>query len=381
MLLAALKLCGLGWVKVMPYSVPTMSEVAAVKGSNGYKVVSTFSGCGGVCLGLEMAGYEVLWANEFIEAARDTYEKNHPGVILSGADIRTVKGNDILEAVGLKRGELDLLEGSPPCASFSTAGLLDKGWGRVKSYSDSVQRSDDLFFEYSRMIDELYPKVFIAENVSGLVKGKAVGYFKEILRHLKLNGYTVEARVLNASYLGVPQARQRLIFVGVRNDLVEKFGVAPAFPKPDNERFTVRDILNDNPTDFAGSGSYKDEETGHDIGLERYAVGKEWDKTPLGGSSKKYFQLVRPALDKPVGTLTATAGVVGAASVAHPLEKRKFNLQELRAFQSFPADFILTGSYQQRAERLGRSVPPLMARAIGETVEREILEKIDAWSG
>lgn len=373
----------------MTYSVPSMSEIAKVKGTNGFKVVSTFSGCGGVCLGLEMAGYEVLWANEFIEAARDTYKENHPGVILTGEDIRTIKGKDILEAIGLERGELDLLEGSPPCASFSTAGSLDKGWGRVKTYSDSAQRSDDLFFEYSRIIEELYPKVFIAENVSGLVKGKAIGYFKEILRDLKSKGYTVEARLLDASYLGVPQARQRLIFVGVRNDLVEEFGVKPVFPKPVNARYVLSDVTGNVTSDVTRDITrdvtrdvprYIDEETGHDIGLERYAVGKEWDNTPIGGSSEKYFQLVRPALDKPVGTITATAGVVGAASIAHPTEKRKFNLKELRALQSFPEDFILTGSYQQRAERIGRSVPPLMAKAVGETVRKEILEKINARS-
>ena len=362
----------------MTYSVPSMREVEKVKGSNGFKVVSTFSGCGGVCLGLEMAGYEVLWANEFIEAARDTYKENHPGVILTGEDIRTISGKEILESIGLKRGELDLLEGSPPCASFSTAGLIDKGWGKVKTYSDSVQRSDDLFFEYSRLIEELYPKVFIAENVSGLVKGKALGYFKEILRDLKSKGYEVEAKLLDASYLGVPQARQRIIFVGVRKDLVEKFGVKPVFPKPINDRITLREVIGDSPEEV--KDSYLDPETGFEIGLSKYAVGVEWEKTPIGGSSEKYFQLVRPALDKPVGTITATAGVVGAASLSHPLEKRKFNLKELRALQSFPEDFILTGSYQQRAERIGRSVPPLMAKAIGETIREEVLGKINARS-
>jgi DNA (cytosine-5)-methyltransferase 1 len=360
----------------MTYSVPSMKDVSKVSGTNGFTVISTFSGCGGVCLGLKMAGYKVLWANEFIEAARDTYKANHPEVILTGEDIRLIPGKTILKTLGLKRGDLDLLEGSPPCASFSTAGSLDKAWGKVKTYSDSVQRSDDLFFEYSRLIGELYPKVFIAENVSGLVKGRAVGYFKEILRDLKANGYEVEARLLDASYLGVPQARQRIIFVGVRNDLVKKYGIKPVFPKPINKRFTLRDVIGSGLIDT--KDSYLDEETGFEIGLSKYAVGPEWENTPIGGSSEKYFQLVRPSLNKPVGTITATAGVVGAASVAHPLEKRKFNLKELRALQSFPADFILTGSYQQRAERIGRSVPPLMAKAIGDTIRNEILEKINA---
>lgn len=346
-----------------------MAEVAKVKGTNNLKVVSTFSGCGGACLGLEMAGYEILWANEFIEAARDTYAANHDGVILTGADIRTISGADILKDINMNRGEIDLFEGSPPCASFSTAGLMEKGWGRVKTYSDSIQRSDDLFFEYSRLVDELYPKVFIAENVSGLVKGKAFGYFKEIIRDLKSKGYTVEAKLLDASYLGVPQARQRLIFMGVRNDLVEKYNVKPVFPKPQKRRFIVSEIIEQN-------NNLIDEETDTDISLHRYAVGDQWDKTRIGSSSEKYFQLVKPALDKPVGTITATAGVVGAASICHPTEKRKFNLRELRAFQSFPADFILTGSYAQRVERIGRSVPPFMYKAVGEIVQKEIFEVI-----
>lgn len=363
----------------MKYSVPSMADVAKVSGTNGFNLVSTFSGCGGACLGFKMAGYKVLWANEFIEAARDTYELNHPGVILNGEDIRTVSGSDILSAIKLGRGEIDLLEGSPPCSSFSTAGLIDKGWGKVKSYSDSIQRSDDLFFEFSRIVGDLQPRVFVAENVSGLVKGKALGYFKEIIRDLKGKGYEVEARLLDASYLGVPQARQRIIFVGVRKDLVKKFGVKPTFPKPVNKRFKLSDVIGSGPG--VVEDVYLDPETLFDIGLSRYAVGAEWENTPIGGSSEKYFQLTRPALDKPVGTITATAGVVGAASVSHPLEKRKFNLKELRALQSFPADFILTGSYQQRAERIGRSVPPFMARSIGDTIRTEILEKIDARSG
>ena len=96
----------------------------------------------------------------------------------------------------------------------------------------------------------------------------------------------------------------------------------------------------------------------------------------MGQQSKKYFQLVRPSLDKPVGTLTATGGVVGAAGVKHPLEKRNFTLKELRALSSFPDDFILTGTYAQRWERIGRSVPPFMAKAIGKAIQENILDRM-----
>lgn len=222
-----------------PYKVPSMEEIAKIKATNGLCVVSTFSGCGGSCLGFEMAGYKVLWASEFINAAAETYVLNHEGVILDTRDIREVTPEEILEKIGKKPGEIDVLEGSPPCASFSTAGKKEAGWGKVRKYSDKKQRTDDLFFEYARILKGLQPKVFVAENVSGLVKGTAKGYFLEILGKLKDCGYYVEARLLDASKLGVPQARQRVIFLGVRNDI----GKFPIFPEPLPYEYTVRDAL------------------------------------------------------------------------------------------------------------------------------------------
>lgn len=215
-----------------------MTEIAALDW-NGFNAISTFSGCGGSSLGYKMAGFRVLWANEFIPAAQDVYRANHPGTILDTRDIRKVDAQDILDAIGLGVGELDLFDGSPPCASFSTAGKREKGWGQVKTYSDTKQRVDDLFFEYARLVKGLQPKVFVAENVSGLVKGTAKGYFLEILAELKDCGYVVKAKLLDAQWLGVPQMRQRIIFVGVRNDL----GLEPAFPKPLSYRYSVRDAL------------------------------------------------------------------------------------------------------------------------------------------
>jgi len=220
------------------YRVPTMEEIGAVPW-NGYTAISTFSGCGGSSLGYKMAGFRVLWASEFIPAAQDVYRLNHPDTILDTRDIRDVRPEEILEAIGLERGALDLLDGSPPCASFSTAGKREAGWGEVKPYSDTHQRVDDLFFEYARILEGLQPRVFVAENVSGLVKGKAKGYFKQILAALKACGYNVRAKLLDAQWLGVPQMRQRVIFMGVRNDL----GLEPAYPTPLSYRYSVREAL------------------------------------------------------------------------------------------------------------------------------------------
>lgn len=222
-----------------PYRVPSMEEIQALPW-NGFNAVSTFSGCGGSSLGYRMAGFKMLWASEFVPAAQETYRANAaPHTILDTRDIREVAGQHILDATGLGVGEIDLFDGSPPCASFSTAGKREAGWGQVKKYSDTKQRTDDLFFEYARLIEETRPRVFVAENVAGLVRGTAKGYFKLILARLRACGYRVQARVLDASWLGVPQSRNRLIFVGVRDDL----GTDPVHPSPLPYQYTVRDAL------------------------------------------------------------------------------------------------------------------------------------------
>jgi DNA (cytosine-5)-methyltransferase 1 len=362
-----------------------MAEIATIA-PNGFKVVSTFSGCGGSCLGYRMAGFRVVWANEFIVEAAKTYKANHPESILDTRDIRRVKPEEILAATKLQPGELDLLDGSPPCASFSTAGKKEAGWGLVKKYSDSEQRTDDLFFEFVRILRGLRPKTFVAENVSGLVKGSAKGYFLEILGELKKSGYRVEAKLLDAQWLGVPQARQRIIFVGVRDDL----GLKPAHPTPLSYRYTVRDALpwitavrGGNKVmggDTLGLAPYQFEVEA-ETNIDRFAIGEEWDRMGKPGTtSEKYRSLVRPALDKPCSTVTcppngsfSPSAPSSSASVVHPTEKRKFSIAELRRICAFPDDFILTGSYAQQWERLGRSVPPIMMRAIASTVRDQIL--------
>lgn len=459
-----------------PYAIPSMAEISAAEPC-GLDVVSTFSGCGGSCLGFKMAGYRTLWASEFVDAARDVYRTNFPGVQVDERDIRDVKPEEILSAIGRERGDVDVLEGSPPCAAFSTAGKRSAKWGESTPYSETVQRSDDLFFELARIVDGVQPRVFVAENVSGLIKGVAKGYFKAILARLQACGYRVEARLLDASWLGVPQARQRLIFVGVREDL----GVDPAFPAPLGYQYSIRDALpwlgyagtknyrpggaprrprsfeltapsptisaqgfgsgfvsqnevettppadidapaptimthgrpgprshnglrytvvgrtgpqygareepSDDPISTVwASGAERDQfvvvnadgvefdpETGYRLTLDDHAIGVEWDKLGPGESSERYFNLVRPDADDPSPTVTASNTRRGVAGVTHPVARRKFSLVELRRLCGFPDDFILTGTYSQRWERLGRAVPPPMMRAVAAAIRDNVL--------
>lgn len=343
-----------------PYLIPTMKEVEQVAGSNGLNTVSLFAGCGGSCLGFKMAGYKPLYASEFIPEAQTAYKLNNPNVFLDTRDIRQVTASDIFDAIGTTN--IDVLEGSPPCSSFSMAGRGSTNWGETKEYSSGVfQRTDDLFFEFSRLLRELQPKVFVAENVKGLVIGESKGYFKKILRELKECGYTVEARLLVASRLGVPQSRSRIIFVGIRNDL----NIKPVFPEPLQYTYTINDVLIDEP-------SMIDPETNDDISFIRFAIYEKWLALRQGQSSNVYFSLVKPSPNKPVPTITATGGVVGAASVTHHKYARKYNLQELRLLSGFPADFQLSGTFQERYERIGRAVPPLMMKAIAEAIYKGV---------
>lgn len=343
-----------------------MAEIEALPW-NGYRVVSTFAGGGGSSTGYRMAGFRIALANEFVAAARETYAANmRPGTILDGANIRDVDPVVWLERIGLARGELDVLDGSPPCAAFSMAGKREKKWGKVSAYLDTAQRSDDLFYEFIRVLDGLQPKVFVAENVAGLVRGTAKGYFLRILAALRAAGYEVEARLLDASRLGVPQARIRLIFVGVRRDLVERYGVRPAFPAPFADRYVLADAL------ALTEGMPVEPEAD----MRPYAVGKQWATLDLGGQSAKYFQLIRAHPREPVGTVTATAGAPSAASISHPYECRKFSVAETKALCGFPLDYRLAGDYGQQIERLGRAVPPLMMKAVAEAIRREVLDAI-----
>ena len=201
--------------------------------------------------------------------------------------------------------------------------------------------------------------------------------------------------------------RQRVIFVGVRGDLAEKFGAVPAFPAPLAYRYSVTDAIGDLiypwekpekpekpwPTvtsHIAGKtgfnpprkilirhGSGFGKESLRDEGdISRFAIGKEWDKLRPGQKSKKYLNLARAHPEDPSPTVTASGGEPSIASVTHPVERRKFTIAELKRICAFSDDFILKGNYSQQWARLGNSVPPIMAFKIAEAIRDNILDKL-----
>lgn len=462
----------------------TIEDVHRIAGTNGFKSISTFTGCGGSATGFAMAGWRELMATEFVDAARNTFASNYEStviepqellalaeqwfadnkelasvagvqlisnkqvkvkdkvvqpslsweliqdelpdndeardvfgqmrrwvndqafsahadeiasgkIILWGDDIRGLDPYAMMDALGLEPGDLDCFEGSPPCKNFSMAGVREAKWGKVAAYSgERKQKSDDLFFEYMRLVLAFKPKSFVAENVQGLALGAAVDHvLKPFEEEMRRSGYIVDHRLLNAADFGVPQERPRLFVQGVRAGLVDKLGrqIKPAWPKAQEYRYTVNQAI-------SGVESTIEQITESWLGMKadlfsthgdvpeevikkfwkdrfniketdsRFAVGAAWYILGPGGSPENtYFQLVRSHPDRPVPTITATsAGNIAAAGITHPNECRKFTTPELRALFTFPRDYKFDGNTEQQGERMGRSVPPYLMKAIAE---------------
>ncbi len=342
----------------------TLDDIKKASEENKFTAISLFAGVGGGCIGAKLAGGKVLAVNEFIEEAQRVYKINFPEVKVVGDDVRKVDGVKLLESVGLKVGELDLLMGSPPCSSFSTVGKREEGWGEVKTYSDKKQRTDDLFPEFARLLTEMQPKFFVAENVASLLEGKAKylfgspqldmfgeetnGVAKEqdtFFHQLTSAGYRIRYEVLNSKDFGVPQSRKRLIIVGVRNDIKKEI----RFPIPTTRKHITLGEA------FSGHINTKAELDEADI--KKYAIYQASLDTPIGAKSEKYFSLIKQSPDKYAGTLTQTAGCKSAASIVH-WENRKFTVSEATKIMGFPKDIYLGSTYPNQLERLGRAITP-----------------------
>lgn len=222
------------------------------------------------------------------------------------------------------------------------------------------------FFEYSRLLKELQPKVFVAENVKGLTTGKAKGYFLNILKELTDCGYSVKCNILNSKWLGVPQGRERTIFIGVRDDL----GLIPIHPSPFSYYYTIRDA-------FEGKDGLEGEHT--KLTTEKSKKLYEWCKKNNETKVSKAHEVLYGKtswynyykLDYHHVSYTITT----KSSLWHPNIMRTLTIPEVKRISSFPDDFKLSGGFDKKWERLGRAVPPLMMKQIAKTIESNILNK------
>lgn len=324
-------------------------------------VISTFAGCGGSSLGYSMAGYRELLAVEWDNNAVETFHLNFPEVPVYHGDIAKLSVQECMDLAGLNGPyELDVLDGSPPCQGFSTAGKRELDDDR-----------NQLFREYVRLLRGLQPKVFVMENVSGMVKGKMKLVFAEIMRELKASGYRVSCRLLNAMYFHVPQNRQRLIFVGVREDL----GIEPSHPEAEARPATVREAwagLSETTRDAQVAHEWIDAKPGSKtlLALQR---------TPQGSRLAGFTMAKRLAWNEVAGTIQ-TGGVApgypGSSWPSHPAAHRGISTREAARLTAFPDSFGFKG-WRDGAKRIGNSVPPLFMRAIARHVRDAILSMAD----
>jgi len=314
-------------------------------------VISLFAGCGGSSLGYQMAGFKELLAVEWDNNAVATFKLNFPDVPVYHGDICKLSGKECMKLAGIKPYELDILDGSPPCQGFSTAGK--------RRFNDP---RNSLFMEFARLLKDLQPKVFVMENVTGIVKGCMKQTYLQIMAILRDCGYKAKGEILNAMYFNVPQSRERVFIIGVREDSK----IEPSHPRPEGRPITVREAWVNCP-----SG---------DIPKLSHGIQKIIARIPVYGdggdvTGKTYFGTKRLSWDRPsrsiikemIGTRTA---------LIHPDEDRSVTLPEAKRLSSFPDSFLFP-NFQVGVIQIGNSVPPNLMKVIAGHIKDNILVKID----
>ena len=339
------------------------------KMKNNLTFIDLFSGAGGLLRGFMDAGFEPAFSVEMWEPAIETHNKNYPFVPLMNADIRTISNDDLTKY----RNKIDVIVGGPPCQGFSTIGKR-----LVKD------PRNELVFEFIRFVDTIKPKAFLMENVRGLLSsdgGKIKSAIEEEFRRV---GYTVISRVLCAADYGVPQVRNRVFFLGFRNDL----DIVGTFPKKTHTKetyCTVGDAINDilgkeneipnhipmkhNPTVTERIKYIKEGEGIPKDGLPSdiaYGSRSDYAKNELKNFSHVYRRLSR---FKPATTMVPGHN----AFPLHPIENRSLTVREAARIQTFPDDVVFCGTRQNQCIQVGNAVPVKLAFKLAKHIE-EILK-------
>lgn len=312
---------------------------------NGLKVFSCFACGGGSTMGYKLAGFDVIGANDIDPEMAWHYKTNHNPKYYFLEDIRKfAKREDYPKELY----ELDILDGSPPCSSFSMAGSREKGWGKKKVFREGQvsQVLDDLFFDFIELARKLQPKVVVAENVKGLIQGNAKGYVKQIINLFNVAGYNVQLFLLNAATMGVPQKRERVFFVCSRKDL-DKQKLKIAF----NEKpIPIKDL---------------DLELGDEI---ENCYLEDWLRLK-NRKPKKYINSSLIGLNDVHPTITA--GYKSKASPMPAWEARWLSKNDLCKVGSYPQDYV----FRKKPEYLiGMSVPPLMTYGVANQIYQQWLK-------
>ena len=328
---------------------------------NGLKVMSTFACGGGSSIGYKRAGCDVIAANDIDPEMAWHYKRNVNPKHYFLCPIRDLLTADLPDELF----NLDILDGSPPCSTFSMAGSREKTWGKKKHFREgqAEQVLSDLFFDWLDLVARLKPRVAIAENVKGMLVGNAKGYTKLVMQKLQDIGYRPQLFLVNAADCGVPQRRERVFFCALRKDIAKpRLVLAPRAPwvSVQSAFLYLPELTNAEIEDT--------KPTGIDF--------KAWAKTEQGGCYADYFEKYEGRNNafshqkmhalRPACTLTATHD-----NFTHYNQCRKMTFREWKRLGSFPDNYVAKsdkiGKYM-----IGMSVPPKMTEVVARAV-------IDQW--
>lgn len=327
------------------------------------KVFGTFICGGGSTMGYKLAGFNHIGGVEIDPKMAEAYKVNHNPKHLYVEDIRDfVKRDDLPEELY----DLDILDGSPPCSSFSMAGNREKDWGKEKKFREgqAEQVLDDLFFEYIKLAKKLQPKVVIAENVKGLLLGNAKAYVRRIKAEFEEAGYNVQLFLLNAANMGVPQKRERVFFICLRNDLAERLLVQ-------KDMFTqvakLKLEFNEPDINFE---SIKSKDNGKELtGKARLLwENREITDTLLSDAcyrmykTKVYFSSMLQKDNKPLYTIIGSE----SSPIIHYDKPHVLSDLELKRGGTYPIDYNFIKLKPKYL--IGMSVPPVMTAQIAHEI-------------
>ena len=329
--------------------------------------IELFAGAGGLALGIERAGFEHIGLVEVNKSACDTLKKNRPEWNVVCDDIANISCLDLEKYFSIKKGELDLLSGGAPCQSFSYA-------GKRLGLEDA---RGTLFYHYAIFLSKLQPKMFLFENVRGLLThdgGKTYSTIKDIFEEC---GYSIQFKILNAWDYGVAQKRERLITIGIRNDLRDKINFS--FPEAHEYKPVLRDVLENVPESLGTRYSEKKEEIFKLVPPGGYwrdipeEIAKEYMKSCWDMEGGRTGILRRMSMDEPSLTVL-TSPSQKQTDRCHPTEPRPFTVRENARCQSFPDDWEFVGTVGDQYRQVGNAVPVNLAYDIALQIAKALKE-------
>jgi DNA (cytosine-5)-methyltransferase 1 len=330
-----------------------------------YSTIELFAGAGGLALGVEKAGFDTIGLIEIDKDAADTLKRNRPQWNVINEDIANISKLDLVSYFNIKKYDLDLLSGGAPCQAFSYA-------GKRLGLEDA---RGTLFYHYAVFLQKLQPKMFLFENVRGLLTHDHGKTYSTMLNIFKNAGYEIDKKVLNAWDFGVPQKRERLITIGIRNDLLNS--VSFSFPEPHDYKPVLKDILLDCPEspytpygekkrkifELVPAGGYW-----RDIDPD---IAKDYMKSCWDMGGGRTGILRRLSMDEPSLTVL-TSPSQKQTERCHPLEARPFTIRENARCQTFPDDWEFCGNISSQYKQVGNAVPVNLAYEIAKKIHNSL---------